>query len=160
MILSYIDPKFCNITSLQIDLGSFIKDFVIFIWKDWRVPKVRKSFKIWDKTVQTILLDFGLKINYSIRNKSKFRLNKVVKVYNQSNLDDWGIGDIKCLDVVDMDEFNDKKVKFRNIVNNKLYGESTRDINTNVHILSDGSFEMLNPRCRKCGSFDVGKKIL
>jgi hypothetical protein len=60
--------------------------------------------------------------------------------------------------LVDIMVFDDKKVKFYNEVNKSLYGESVSDIKTNVHILSDGSFEMLNPRCPGCGSFDVVKK--
>ena len=158
MILSYIDPKFCNVTSLQTDLGAFSRDFAVFIRKDQKVSNVKKSLKIEDKTVQTILLDFGLEVKYLNVTRCESKLNKIVKRYDQSNLDYWWNREIKNLDVMSMDEYNDKNAKFYNAVNNKLYGESTRDIKSNVHILSDGSFEMLNPRCTKCGSFDVRKE--
>lgn len=74
------------------------------------------------------------------------------------DLDYWFFNNVNDYKVVDMGVFDNKKVKFGNEVNKSLYGDSVGDIRSNVHILSDGSFEMLNPRCPDCGSFDVIKK--
>jgi hypothetical protein len=158
MILSYIDPKFCNIISFQSNLGHFSKNIAISLFKSQSRVKSCERVKVVDRSIQTTLYDFGLKSTCKkIKKVYNFDI-KINKCYLIVNLDYWIFDDVEDYVVVDMGEFNDKKVKFYDEVNKTLYNGSVGDILSNVHILSDGSFEMLNPRCSYCGSFDVVKK--
>jgi IS1 family transposase/transposase-like protein len=158
MILSYIDPKFCNITSLQSNLGDFSKNIAVFITKSRMKIKGNKEFEFVDTTVQTTLDDFGLKYNDNNYVKSCENVVYLFKSYLVVNLDYWFFDDIDDYVVVDMKDFDENNVKFYNKVNNSLYDGSVDDFVSNVHVLSDGSFEMLNPCCTNCGSYDVIKK--
>ena len=158
MILDYIDPRFCNVVSLQSNLGDFGKDLAIFIAKSKGMLKRDKGFKLEDSTVQTTLDDFGLE--YSSKNiirSNKIEFKETIN-YHIVNLDYWFYENIDDYVVVDMMDFNEKKNILYNKINKSLYKGSVSDIISNVHLLSDGSFEMLNPKCTNCGSYDVIKK--
>ena len=158
MILDYVNPMFCNVISFQSNLGHFSKDIAISLYKTQNRIKKNKRFKIKDTTIQTILDDFGFKSGcYKVKRSYKTDL-VCYGCFKVVDLDYWFFNNVNDYKVVDMGVFDNKKVKFGNEVNKSLYGDSVGDIRSNVHILSDGSFEMLNPRCPDCGSFDVIKK--
>ena len=158
MILNYIDPKFCNIISLQSNLGDFSKDLAVLIFKSKLTKKDRLKVDIKDTTVQTTLDDFGLKTFYKKVVTSYNHVYYNEKIFNIVNLDYWIFNHVDKDEMIKMGEFNENKTLFYNKVNKALYNDSVDSINENVHILSDGSFEMLNPKCTKCGSLDIIKK--
>ena len=158
MISDYIDPKFCNIVSIQLTLGDFSKAIAVFIYKSRNRKTVRKKIKIKDTSIQTTLDDFGLKTvnRVSITNFSEDL--KIKTNFICVNLDYWFFDDVDDFVVSDMGVAKVKNDKLINKYNKTLYGSSVDSVKTNVHVLGDGSFEMVNPRCTHCGSYDVVKK--
>ncbi|KZX13226.1 hypothetical protein MBFIL_10560 [Methanobrevibacter filiformis] len=76
-------------------------------------------------------------------------------------MDFYNFNIVNTFTLVDFGDFMDKETKkslFYKKVNNALYGANPSFIENNLHVLSDGSFEMVNSKCPNCGYLHVRKQ--